>query len=83
VMQFHVNGLVQEALRTEWPKEWGPETGELWELQGPNLHPGDEIQWSGESPSGPLWVRIQVNFPPRDQPRTGYLRLREGDRFHA
>lgn len=82
-MQFHINESVQEALRKEWPKDWGPETGELWEPLGPNLHPGDEIQWSGESPSGQLWVRIQVNFPPFDQPRTGYLRLREEDKFHA
>ncbi len=82
-MMFYVNGEVREASRKEWPPEWGSELGELWGIQGPNLHPGQEVQWSGENPTGSLWVQVQVSFPPLDQPKAGYLRLRDEDRFHA
>jgi hypothetical protein len=82
-MLFYVNGQIREASRKEWPQEWGEETGRLYEIQGQPLSPGDEVQWSGDTILGTLWVQISVIPRPNKASVQGYLRPTEKDRLHT
>lgn len=79
-MKFYVNDQERGNTRKEWPQSWGEETGQLYEIQGDALSPGDDVTWSGDLPPlYTLWVSVHIQLLEGAPATHGYLKLTRGD----